>query len=475
LLIQRVLRYINTTRHKAIRFGGKFLLLLNLATWPRAPTNNAKSKRRRRQTQGTSTMTTAPRYPNPNHTRRRLAIYVTISLRFLLLSATAFSTQLSPAVRELRSSTTLSRRNHGSHHPLIARSAAAVAADEQSTPPSSPEEIFELFTQFIINHQTSMIAEIEHADGSGVTFSLDGWGAFLDGKTNDTTHSGGITRVIQGGNVVEKGACSLTIIRNGILTADRAATIRGRQSDSDEDDKLVVQEGDTYSAAALSVVLHTKNPFVPTFRSDVRIFLVKSSKQQGVEEDAVKSVAWFGGGSDLTPYYLIDQDIIDFHIHLKKMCDDHFLLPDNSQCNLSYRQMKQSCDEYFYLPARMEHRGTGGIFFDDLPATISTYEFVRDVAQGWMPSWLPIVNKNTDREYSEEEKHWQCLRRGRYLEFNLLYDRGVKFGLANANPRVEGVMVSAPPMIAFDYNYIPKVGSEEERLVKILKNPKDWV
>jgi len=317
-----------------------------------------------------------------------------------------------------------------------------------------------------------MIAEIEEADGSDVAFSKDGWGAFED-SNNDNTKSGGITRVIQGGNIVEKGACSLTIIRNGVLTAERAATIRGRQEQVvegsvDGDDGLVIQEGDIYSAAALSVVLHTKNPFVPTFRSDVRIFLVKSAEKDG------ESVAWFGGGSDLTPYYLIDQDIIDFHTHLKKMCDDHFPA-NNNQYNLSYRQMKQSCDEYFYLPARSEHRGTGGIFFDDLPATQSTSEFVRGVAQGWMPSWLPIVQKNGSREYTEEEKHWQCLRRGRYLEFNLLYDRGVKFGLANANPRVEGVMVSAPPRIAFDYNHVPEEGSEEERLVGILKNPKDWV
>jgi len=316
-----------------------------------------------------------------------------------------------------------------------------------------------------------MIAEIEQADGSDVAFSKDGWGAFENNGKSDNTKSGGITRVIQGGNVVEKGACSLTIIRNGVLTADRAATIRGRQDSidgGDDDDGLVIQEGDVYSAAALSVVLHTKNPFVPTFRSDVRIFLVKSAEKDG------KSVAWFGGGSDLTPYYLIDQDVIDFHTHLKKMCDDAFPTDDN-QFNLSYRQMKQSCDEYFYLPARSEHRGTGGIFFDDLPATQSTCAFVKNVAKGWMPSWLPIVEKNGKREYNEEEKHWQCLRRGRYLEFNLLYDRGVKFGLANANPRVEGVMVSAPPKIAFDYNHVPEVGSEEERLLEILKSPKDWV
>lgn len=255
------------------------------------------------------------------------------------------------------------------------------------------------------------------------------------------------------------------------MTADRAATIQGRQAEN-ADDVLVVKDGDIYSAAALSVVLHTRNPYVPTFRSDVRIFLVKSADEK--DGNSNKSVAWFGGGSDLTPYYLIDSDIIDFHTHLKKMCDDH-LPPDNNEYNLSYRQMKQNCDEYFYLPARSEHRGTGGIFFDDLPATQSTYAFVKNVANGWMPSWLPIVNKNGKKEYTDEEKHWQCQRRGRYLEFNLLYDRGVKFGLANANPRVEGVMVSAPPMIAFDYNHVPEVGSEEERLLQILKSPKDWV
>lgn len=137
--------------------------------------------------------------------------------------------------------------------------------------------------------------------------------------------------------------------------------------------------------------------------------------------------------------------------------------------------MKQNCDAYFYLPARSEHRGTGGIFFDDVPATLNTLNFVKDVAKGWMPSWLPIVQSNKDKKYTHKQKQWQCLRRGRYLEFNLLYDRGVKFGLANANPRVEGVMVSAPPMIAYEYNHVVEEGSEEERLVNVLKKPKDWV
>ena len=376
---------------------------------------------------------------------------------------------ISQEVHGFASTSSISHHSTNNHvlSATTSSSSPVLSTEEATTTDNddSPEIIFERFSKFLMKHQTLMISEIEQADGSNISFSKDGWGAF-ENDNSDDTKSGGITRVIQGGNVVEKGACSLTIIRNGILTADRAATISGRQAE--DDDGLVVQEGDIYSAAALSVVLHTRNPYVPTFRSDVRIFLVKSKEEGG------KAVAWFGGGSDLTPYYLIDQDIKDFHTHLKSMCDEH-LPPDNNDYNLSYQQMKEQCDEYFYLPARSEHRGTGGIFFDDLPATQSTYGFVKNVAQGWMSSWLPIVKKNGNKEYTAEEKHWQCLRRGRYLEFNLLYDRGVKFGLANANPRVEGVMVSAPPNIAFEYKHVPKAGSEEERLLKILKEPQDWV
>lgn len=335
------------------------------------------------------------------------------------------------------------------------RAFAATAADI--------EEVFEDFAQFLISQQLSIISEIEEADGKG-TFTNDRWGCFDDGASDDGNTSGGKTRVIERGDVVEKGACSLTIIRNGKLTEERAKTIQGRQEHTDAG--FTIDAGDEYCAAALSIVLHTRNPWVPTFRSDVRIFLVKS-------KDGCQSSAWFGGGSDLTPYYLNDEDVAGFHAHLKETVEKSF--PPGNEYNLSHAQMKESCDDYFYLPARSEHRGTGGIFFDDLPATRSTLEFVRDVAQGWMPSWLPIVRKHASREYSDEQKHWQCLRRGRYLEFNLLYDRGVKFGLANANPRVEGVMVSASPQIAFDYNHVPKPGSEEERLVRVLKQPKDWV
>lgn len=320
-----------------------------------------------------------------------------------------------------------------------------------------------------------MIDEIEKIDGSGASFSLDGWGAFENGDADNIQKlSGGITRVLQGGNVVEKGACSLSIIRDGVLSAERAKAITCRNNhdrgvnEADNNHEPIVQTGDMYSAAALSVVLHTRNPFVPTFRSDVRIFLVKPSSTS-----LTGTVSWFGGGSDLTPYYLIDNDIVEFHTHLKELCDRHTSITNNE--NLLYHKLKCSCDEYFYLPARAEHRGTGGIFFDDVSSSPSTLKFVMDVARGWMPSWLPIVTRNRDREYTPDEKHWQCLRRGRYLEFNLLYDRGVRFGLVNENPRIEGVMVSAPPIIAYNYNHVPASGSEEERLIKILKQPIDWV
>ncbi len=367
-------------------------------------------------------------------------------------------------------------------------------------------DIFNDFVEFLQSTQNQIIQQIEEMDGSGSKFTKDPWGVF-DESTDQAVLSGGITRVLQGGNVVEKGACSLTLIRRGILSAERAATIRARQD-------IDIQPGDAYYAAALSIVLHSRSPMVPTFRSDVRIFLVQSDTAE---------MAWFGyvdvivvigsksvnilmqlhvlysGGADLTPYFLFDEDVIQFHTMYRDLCREN---PDE----FSYQQLKKSCDEYFYLPARDEHRGTGGIFFDDMPATEAyALPFVKSVASAWMPSWLPIVEQRRNQPFSDKQKQWQLLRRGRYiyillacltqvwdrmihsnvvlvpfnifryLEFNLLYDRGVKFGLANTNPRVEGVMVSAPPLIAWEYNHKIEVGSEEERLMKILKVPIDWL
>jgi coproporphyrinogen III oxidase len=287
--------------------------------------------------------------------------------------------------------------------------------------------IFFDFVDFLKKTQREIIEKIEEMDGSGVSFTNDTWGVFQEGNDEERL-SGGITRVFQGGNVIEKGACSLTLIRRGILTAERAAAIRSRQD-------LDIKAGDVYSAAALSIVLHSRSPSVPTFRSDVRVFFVQSDTD---------TMAWFGGGADLTPYYLFDEDATFFHNMYRDVCE-------NNPKEFSYQNLKELCDDYFYLPARAEHRGTGGIFFDDMEATPENYDFVKDVANAWMPSWLPIVEKRRDTPFTEKQKQWQLLRRGRYLEFNLLYDRGVKFGLANTNPRVEGVMVSAPPLVSRNF------------------------
>ena len=164
------------------------------------------------------------------------------------------------------------------------------------------------------------------------------------------------------------------------------------------------------------------------------------------------------------------EDIRSFHQMYSNLCSKHL----QEHPSFSYASMKQACDDYFFLPARQEHRGTGGIFFDDLPVDEDSMEFVKGVVTTWMPSWLPIAALHRADSFTDDQKQWQLLRRGRYLEFNLLYDRGVKFGLANANPRVEGVMVSAPPMIAFEYNHKVEENSAEAALLKVLKEPKDW-
>jgi coproporphyrinogen III oxidase len=332
--------------------------------------------------------------------------------------------------------------------------------------------LFGDFVEFLQAKQIEIIQQLEDVEAtpSGATFSRDPWGLFEDdkGTGNNAGNSGGITRVIQGGSVVEKGACSLTVIRDGILTTDRAATIRSRQAD-----KITspIQAGDKYSAVALSMVLHSSNPMVPTFRSDVRVFLVQSPG--GDDSSKGETLAWFGGGADLTPYYLFEEDVGFFHGLYRDLCASHLSEWDDSL--FSYASMKKACDDYFYLPARAEHRGTGGIFFDDMPVTPESTAFVQGVADTWMPSWLPIVEQRQSLPFTDQQKQWQLLRRGRYLEFNLLYDRGVKFGLANANPRVEGVMVSAPPMIAFEYNHKIEEDSPEAALTKVLKEPREWV
>eukprot|EP01018_Ginkgo_biloba_P009365 Gb_37977 [translate_table: standard] len=240
-----------------------------------------------------------------------------------------------------------------------------------------------------------------------------------------------------------------------------------------------VEAGCHYFAGALSLVFHPQNPYVPTFRADVRYFKIDGGS------------GWFGGGADLTPCYLDIEDAKYFHHFLKKICDKY----DSS----FYLRCKSDCDAYFYIPARKEHRGIGGIFFDDLEyfeehngagnkssldankrmayaqgnGRDKVFQFVEELADGFTSSFLPIANKSRLRGYGERQKGWQLLQRGRYLEFNLLYDRGIKFGLDGG--RIESIMVSAPPLVAWKYNVTPEFGSPEAEMLNVLRKPRDWV
>ncbi|KAL3689130.1 hypothetical protein R1sor_015439 [Riccia sorocarpa] len=339
----------------------------------------------------------------------------------------------------------------------------------------------ERFEAFLLRMQESICTTAAEADGSGKAFCEDRWQ-----RSEDPSSGYGITRVLEGGNLLEKAAANVSIVRGqlsearakagvindsylfalfcstfsqsenvlGGVCTKQAMTGRGR----------AVESGTNYFAGALSLVFHTRHPFVPTFRSDIRYFEVEGGG------------GWFGGGADLTPSYLFEEDAKFFHGYYKAVCDRYD--------PVLYEQSKAACDAYFYIPARREHRGIGGIFFDDLEnfqqqedsgleaCRSMVFSFVKDVAEGFMPSFLPIAERRRCMAYGEREREWQLLRRGRYLEFNLLYDRGVKFGLDGG--RFESIMVSAPPLIAWRYNVVPELNSLEAELLEVLKTPRHW-
>jgi coproporphyrinogen III oxidase len=210
----------------------------------------------------------------------------------------------------------------------------------------------------------------------------------------------------------------------------------------------------------VSLVLHPRNPYVPTVHLNVR-FLVAEMPGAG-------PVWWFGGGMDLTPYYPFAEDAVHFH----RACRDA-LAPFGAD---AYPRYKKWCDEYFYLKHRREPRGVGGIFFDDLsePAFDSCFDLVRSVGEHFLPAYVPIVERHNDRSYGERERAFQAYRRGRYVEFNLVYDRGTLFGLQSGG-RVESILMSLPPQVAWRYDWQPEPGSAEAKLYSDFLIARDWV
>ncbi|CAL2065198.1 oxygen-dependent coproporphyrinogen oxidase [Tenacibaculum sp. 190524A05c] len=296
------------------------------------------------------------------------------------------------------------------------------------------------FYTYIEKLQDTITSKLEQIDGKA-TFKEDLWKRPEGG--------GGRTRVIENGNVFEKGGVNISAVHGELPEVLRK--------------QFKVETGDFF-ACGLSLVLHPVNPFVPTVHANWRYFEMYNEKGEIVTQ-------WFGGGQDLTPYYLFDEDVVHFHSVCKEACDKHN--------EAFYPKFKETCDNYFWNAHRNEARGVGGLFFDYLKETEefsmqNRFDFVTEVGNSFLNSYVPIVEKRKDTRYAKEHKDWQEVRRGRYVEFNLVHDRGTLFGL-KTNGRIESILMSLPPTVQWKYNHVPEKGTEESKLLEVLANPKTWV
>ncbi len=265
---------------------------------------------------------------------------------------------------------------------------------------------------------------------------------------------GGISCVLQDGETFEKAGVNISVVY-GNLPPTAVAEMRSRGKELVKDTSL------PFYALGISCVIHPINPFVPTIHFNYRYF--------EVNDGSGKVVSWFGGGTDLTPYYLDENDAIHFHTTLKDACDKSDMT--------FYPKYKNWCDNYFNIPHRGERRGIGGIFFDDVtgPSKEESFQFVSNCANAVIPSYIPLVQKHKNDPYTEQNIIWQQLRRGRYVEFNLLYDRGTKFGINTPGARFESILMSLPLKARWEYMNVPTSGSPEDILTSVLKKPRDWI
>ncbi|MCI5055309.1 MAG: oxygen-dependent coproporphyrinogen oxidase [Flavobacteriales bacterium] len=285
------------------------------------------------------------------------------------------------------------------------------------------------------NLQVDIISGLEELDGLG-KFELDLWDRPGGG--------GGITRILNDGSLIEKGGVNFSEVYGALDPKIRSEL--GMDSNS-------------FYATGVSIVIHPNHPMVPIIHMNVRYFELDDGKY------------WFGGGIDLTPHYVVESDAKWFHQELKKVCDKH---------DPSYHpKFSQWADDYFYIQHRQETRGVGGIFFDrlkedNLKSKRNIFEFVYDVGKSFVPIYSEIVNRNRNKSFTESNKQWQLVRRGRYVEFNLVYDRGTTFGLKSGG-RIESILMSLPLTASWVYNYQPAEGSEESRTLTYLKERKNWL
>ncbi len=297
----------------------------------------------------------------------------------------------------------------------------------------------EQFYTYIQKLQDTITSTLEKVDEKA-SFKEDLWERKEGG--------GGRTRVIENGGIFEKGGVNISAVHGELPEVLQK--------------QLNVSQG-SFFACGLSLVLHPKNPFVPTVHANWRYF-------EMYDEEGNVATQWFGGGQDLTPYYLFEEDAIHFHTICKNACDRHH--------SSFYETFKKNCDDYFWNTHRNEARGIGGLFFDYLKETDqfsiqNRFDFVTEVGNSFLTSYVPIVEKRKNTKYNDAHKDWQEVRRGRYVEFNLVHDRGTLFGL-KTNGRIESILMSLPPVVQWKYDFHPEKNSEEAELLEVLKNPKSW-
>ncbi len=294
---------------------------------------------------------------------------------------------------------------------------------------------------FFRSLQSDIISGLERVDGRG-RFGLDEW---LRADSEVVKGGGGISRVLKNGAVFEQAGVNFSEV-HGMLPAEMSEKLIGEARPA------------PFYATGTSLVIHPLSPLIPTTHANYRYLEVDGR-------------SWFGGGGDLTPYYVFEEDARHFHTVLKAACDKHDAA--------LYPKHKKACDEYFFLPHRGETRGVGGIFFDYVGkngerSLCDIFAWVRDCGQSFLPSYVPIVERRKELRWTDEQRQFQLIRRGRYVEFNLLYDRGTLFGLKTGG-RIESILMSLPPHVRWEYCYEPAPGSEEAKLISILKAPREWI
>ncbi len=291
--------------------------------------------------------------------------------------------------------------------------------------------------KYLLDLQNLIVARLELVDGK--KFIRDSWDRPQGG--------GGISCILEEGNVLERGGVAFSHVMGDSMPA--AATAHRPEL-----------AGRRWEAMGVSLVLHPRNPYAPATHVNVRMFVAM--------KDGEEPVFWFGGGMDLTPYYGFDEDAVHFHQACKNA-----LAPFGDDLHPKY---KRWCDEYFYLKHRNEPRGIGGIFFDDLcePDFAGAFAIQRSVGDHFLKAYLPILERRMNTSYGERERDFQLYRRGRYVEFNLVIDRGTIFGL-QSNGRTESILMSMPPLVKWRYDWHPEPGSPESELYEKFLTPKDWV